>query len=135
MKINNNIAALSVLNELNRNSNKLGCMAEKAASGVCINFAGDDASGYSISEKMRVQLRSLAQDVENVQTGRNMVAVAEGGFRRLLKTYDISRKRRLMQPMTIIQMQIGHLSRRKLMPVWRKLMILPAARHIMAESC
>ena len=85
MKINNNMAALSVLNELNRNSNKLGCMAEKAASGVCINFAGDDASGYSISEKMRVQLRSLAQDVENVQTGRNMVAVAEGGIQEIIE--------------------------------------------------
>ena len=69
MKINNNMSALFTLNELNRNSNKLGKVAKKAASGMRINSAGDDASGYSISEKMRVQLRALSQNIENVQTG------------------------------------------------------------------
>ena len=85
MKINNNMSALFTLNELNRNSNKLGKVAKKAASGMKINSAGDDASGYSISEKMRVQLRALAQNVENVQTGRNMVAVAEGGIQEIIE--------------------------------------------------
>ena len=69
MKINNNMSALFTLNELNRNGNKLGKVAKKAASGMRINSAGDDASGYSISEKMRVQLRALSQNIENVQTG------------------------------------------------------------------
>lgn len=85
MKLNNNMAALFALNELNRNSNRLGKAAKKAAAGLKLNSAGDDASGYSISEKMRVQLRALSQDVENVQTGRNMVAVAEGGIQEIIE--------------------------------------------------
>ena len=51
MILNNNMAALFALNELNRNSNRLGKAAKKAAAGLKLNSAGDDASGYSISEK------------------------------------------------------------------------------------
>lgn len=85
MKINNNMSALFTLNELNRNGNKLGKVAKKAASGMRINSAGDDASGYSISEKMRVQLRALSQNIENVQTGRSMMAIAEGGIQEIIE--------------------------------------------------
>lgn len=85
MVIFNNMAAMSALNETNCNTSKLGKVIKQAASGMRINSAGDDASGYSISEKMRVQLRALAQNVENVQTGRNMVAVAEGGIQEIIE--------------------------------------------------
>ena len=85
MKINNNMAAMFALNRLNRNSNKLGKAAKKAASGMRINSAGDDASGYSISEKMRVQLRALSQNIENMQTGRSMMAIAEGGIQEIIE--------------------------------------------------
>ena len=47
MKLNNNIASLFTLNELNRNSIKLGKAAKKATAGLKINSAGDDASGCS----------------------------------------------------------------------------------------
>ena len=85
MKINNNMGAVFVLNELNRNGNKLGKAAKRAASGMKINSAGDDASGYSISEKMRVQIRALSQNIENVQTGRSMMAIAEGGIQEIVE--------------------------------------------------
>jgi flagellin len=43
-----------------------------------INGAADDASGYAISERMRVQIRSLDQDNRNAQNGQSMMKVAEG---------------------------------------------------------
>lgn len=43
-----------------------------------INGAADDASGYAISERMRVQIRSLDQDKANTQNGSSMMKVAEG---------------------------------------------------------
>jgi flagellin len=43
-----------------------------------INSAADDASGYAISERMRVQIRSLDQDNRNTQNGNSMMKVAEG---------------------------------------------------------
>ena len=43
-----------------------------------INSAADDASGYAISERMRVQIRSLDQANSNAQNGGSMMKVAEG---------------------------------------------------------
>jgi flagellin len=43
-----------------------------------INSAADDASGYAISERMRVQIRSLDQANSNTQSGSSLMKVAEG---------------------------------------------------------
>lgn len=56
MVIYNNMAAMSALNESNRQNNKLSGSLEKIASGLKVRNVGDDASAYSISEKMRVQI-------------------------------------------------------------------------------
>ena len=78
MVIKNNMSAKNTLNQLNRNNKALGKSLEKVSSGMRINNAGDDASGYSISERMRVQVRSLGQDDRNTQNGNSMLRVAEG---------------------------------------------------------
>ena len=43
-----------------------------------INGAQDDAAGYAISERMRVQIRSLDQANQNTQNGSSMMKTAEG---------------------------------------------------------
>ena len=43
-----------------------------------INGAADDVAGYAISEKMRVQIRSLDQANQNAQNGTSLMKVAEG---------------------------------------------------------
>lgn len=78
--IKNNMPALQTLNQLNRNNNLLAKSLQKVSSGMKINSAADDASAYSISEKMRVQLRALDQCNDNTKTGTNMLAVAEGAI-------------------------------------------------------
>ena len=50
----------------------------KVSSGMKINSAADDASGYAISERMRVQIRGLDQANQNTQNGTSMMKVAEG---------------------------------------------------------
>lgn len=80
---NNNGGALA-LGELNKNNNKLSKDLKKVASGMKLNSAGDDASGYAISERMRVQLRGLNQDIMNVQNGRSLLAVADGGIQNII---------------------------------------------------
>ena len=67
MSIYNNLTAMSALHENNRNEKSLAKMLKRAASGMKINSAGDDASGYAISEKMRVKLRALEQNDRNVK--------------------------------------------------------------------
>ncbi len=78
MVVKNNMSALSTLNTLNKNTNALSKSLQKVSSGMKINSAADDASGYAISERMRVQIRSLDQANSNAQNGGSMLKVAEG---------------------------------------------------------
>ena len=78
MVVKNNMSALSTLNTLNKNTKALSKSLQKVSSGMKINSAADDASGYAISERMRVQIRSLDQANSNAQNGGSMMKVAEG---------------------------------------------------------
>jgi flagellin-like hook-associated protein FlgL len=76
----NSGAAMQALHETDKNSNKLSKDLQKVASGMKINGAGDGAAEYAISEKMRVMVRSLGQDIENAKKGIDLVKVAEEGM-------------------------------------------------------
>ncbi len=78
MVVKNNMSAVSTLNTLNKNSAALAKSLQKVSSGMKINSAADDASGYAISERMRVQIRGLDQSNQNTQNGTSMMKVAEG---------------------------------------------------------
>jgi flagellin len=76
--VKNNLSALSTLNIMNTNSTALQKSLKKVSSGMKINSAADDASGYQISERMRVQIKSLDQANQNTQNGSAMLKTAEG---------------------------------------------------------
>lgn len=80
MKIKNNTDSINVRNTLNKNTKSSQSKLAKLASGMKINSAGDDASGYSISERMRVQINALSQAEQNTQNGTSMMKVAEGAI-------------------------------------------------------
>ncbi len=88
MVIKNNMAAQKALGELNKNNKALSKSLKKVASGMKINSAEDDASGYAISERMQVQIRGLGQDIRNAQNAVSMLKVAEGAAQ---STVDILR--------------------------------------------
>jgi len=76
--VKNNLSALNTLNIMNTNSTALNKSLKKVSSGMKINSAADDASGYQISERMRVQIKSLDQANQNTQNGSAMLKTAEG---------------------------------------------------------
>lgn len=86
MVVKNNIGAKNTLNELDKNNKAAAKDLKKLASGMRINSAADDASGYSISERMDVQIRSLDQDTANTQNGTSLLKTAEGA---IASTVDI----------------------------------------------
>jgi len=88
MVVKNNIPAKNTLNLLNRNDKALAKDLEKVSSGMRINSAADDASGYAISDKMDVQIKSLDQDKDNTQNGQSILKTASGA---LQSTVDILR--------------------------------------------
>lgn len=116
ISIYNNLTAMSALHENNRNEKSLAKMLKRAASGMKINSAGDDASGYAISEKMRVKLRALEQNDRNVKNGASMLRTASGAVQEqtnLLKTIkqkviDASNDTNTDQDREVIQKEIDH---------------------------
>ena len=84
MMINHNFSAQLALGELNKNVSQVGSMLAKVSSGQKVTGAKDDASAYSISEKMREKIRSLMQDSQNVQNGASLIKVASGGVERII---------------------------------------------------
>ena len=78
MVVKNNMSAVRTLNTLNTNSSALQKSLAKVSSGMKINSAQDDASGYAISERMRVQIRSLDQANQNTQNASSLMKTAEG---------------------------------------------------------
>ncbi len=78
MVVKNNMSAVNTLNTLNKNTSALQKSLAKVSSGMKINSAQDDASGYAISERMRVMISSLDQANQNTQNGSSLMKVAEG---------------------------------------------------------
>lgn len=80
MRINHNISALNAYRALSMNNTALAKTMEKLSSGFRINRAADDAAGLAISEKMRGQIRGLAQAQRNAQDGISLIQTAEGAL-------------------------------------------------------
>jgi flagellin len=83
LRINTNIEAFNGHRNLSVTSNKLAKSMEKLSSGFRINRAGDDAAGLGISERMRGQIRGVAQAQRNAQDGISLVQTAEGAMTEL----------------------------------------------------
>ena len=84
MTVQNNSTTQLILGELNKNNDKMSKSIKKVSSGMKLNGATDAASEYSISEKMRVQIRGLEQDNRNAQNGISLLKVAEGGMQNIV---------------------------------------------------
>jgi flagellin len=91
MIINHNISALNTYRQLTGNTQAASKSLEKLSSGFRINRAADDAAGLAISEKMRGQIRGLAQAQRNAQDGISLIQTAEGA---LNETHSILQRMR-----------------------------------------
>ena len=80
MVVYNNVQSMTILGENNRNQKSLSKATKQLALGEKITGAGDGASEYSISEKMRTNIRSLDQDIVNARTGERLIGTAASGI-------------------------------------------------------
>ena len=80
LRINSNVDAMAAHRHLAQTSDKISQAMERLSSGLRINKAADDAAGLGISEKMRAQIRGLAQAQRNIQDSVSMVQTAEGNL-------------------------------------------------------
>jgi flagellin len=80
LRINTNIEAFNAHRQLAATSDRASKSMERLSSGYRINRAADDAAGLAISEKLRGQIRGLAQAQRNAQDGVSLVQTAEGSL-------------------------------------------------------
>ena len=80
MVVQHNLTAMNSNRMLGVNTATQAKSTEKLSSGYKINRAADDAAGLAISEKMRRQIRGLAQASSNAQDGISCVQTAEGAL-------------------------------------------------------
>jgi len=80
MVINTNTMAINAQRNLNKTSSSLSTSMARLSSGERITAAKDDAAGLAISEKMKSQIRGLAQAERNANDGISLVQTAEGAM-------------------------------------------------------
>lgn len=80
MVVQHNLTAMNSNRMLGLTTASQTKSTERLSSGYKINRAADDASGLSISEKMRKQVRGLTQASANAQDGISTVQTAEGAL-------------------------------------------------------
>src|SRR5690606_11929924 len=82
-RINTKVEAFNADRNLTGTAMRLSRSMEKLSSGFRINRAADDAAGLGISERMRGQIRGLAQAQRNAQDGISLVQTAEGAMQEM----------------------------------------------------
>lgn len=78
--VNTNVPSLIAQNNLAKNTTALERAMQQLSSGSRINTASDDAAGLSIAEGMKIQINGNTRAKSNIEDGKNLLAVAEGGI-------------------------------------------------------
>ena len=80
LRVNTNVASLSVQKNLRKTSGKTEDSYTKLSSGKRITKSADDAAGLGIAKKMEAEVRGLRMAQRNANNGISMIQVAEGGL-------------------------------------------------------
>ncbi len=80
MRINYNASAMRANNALNVTDNRVSTSLRKLSSGLKINRAKDNPSGYAIGRRMDVQIAGVAVATKNANTGISVIQTADGAL-------------------------------------------------------
>ena len=80
LSILTNTSSLTAQRNLAQTGKALSANFGRLSSGMRINTAGDDAAGLAISERMKSQVRSMAQAERNANDGISLLQTAEGAM-------------------------------------------------------
>jgi len=78
ISLQTNVGSLNAQRQTNKTSIDMRTSMQRLSSGFRINSAQDDAAGLGISERLRAQVRGLAQASRNASDGLSVVQTAEG---------------------------------------------------------
>ncbi|MBR1737030.1 MAG: flagellin [Firmicutes bacterium] len=78
MIINHNIPVLAGLNVINRASKEQSKNSARLSSGIKLNNAGDDPSGFAVSRKIRTQIVGLERASQNCNDAISLIQTTDG---------------------------------------------------------
>ena len=91
--INTNITSLVAQNNLAKTGEALQSTIQRLSSGLRVNNAADDASGYAIANRMDAQVRGMAVATRNANDAISFSQTASGALSQI--TNDLQRMREL----------------------------------------
>jgi flagellin len=91
--INTNITSLIAQNNLSKTGDSLQMTIQRLSSGLRVNNASDDASGYAIANRMDSQVRGMAVATRNANDAISFSQTASGALSQI--TNDLQRMREL----------------------------------------
>ncbi len=80
LSINTNISAIQIANNLTNTNSAVSDSMEKLSTGLRINSAKDDASGFVIANKFASAASSMQVAYQNASEGQSILQVADGAY-------------------------------------------------------
>lgn len=80
MRINYNASAMRANNALNIADNRVASSLQKLSSGLKVNSAKDNPSGYAIGRRMDLQIAGVSVATRNANTGISIIETADGAL-------------------------------------------------------
>jgi flagellin len=83
LKVNTNIDALDVHNNLVNTNSKVAASLQRLSSGLRINSAKDDAAGYAIANSFAAKISAMQVASQNGSEAQSMLQTADGAYTKI----------------------------------------------------
>ena len=79
-RINTNVSSLIAQNNLARSNEDLAVRLQRLSTGLRINRGADDPAGLIVSERLRNEIQSVGQAIDNIERASNVIATSEAAL-------------------------------------------------------
>jgi len=82
-RINTNVSAMVARTSLDRTNTDLATRLQRLSTGLKINRGADDPAGLIVSERLRGEISSIGQAVDNIERASNVIATTESSLQEI----------------------------------------------------
>jgi flagellin len=83
LKVNTNVNALQILNAMDNTNNAVSQSLQRLSSGLRINSAKDDASGFAIANSFAAKISAMQVASQNSNEAQSMLQTADGAYSKI----------------------------------------------------
>src|SRR5512142_2730598 len=83
LKVNTNLEALSVQNNINLTNARVADSLRKLSSGLKIQSAKDDAAGFAIANSFKAKIAAMRVSSQNASEAQSMLQTADGAYSKI----------------------------------------------------